>query len=152
MIVAEEPLKLPHLDYAALAPMLILFGVACLGVVVEAALPRGQRHRVQLPLALAGLAAALLIIVKLAGSSSLTAAGAIAMDSPALFLQGAIVVLGAVALLLIGERTLEPGGPFVAQAAVTANTDVDWAQASRSERATEVYPLALFGLSGMMLY
>ena len=152
VIVAEETLKLPHLDYAALAPMLILFGVACLGVVVEAALPRGQRHRVQLPLALAGLAAALLTIVKLAGSTSLTAAGAIAMDSPALFLQGAIVVLGAVALLLIGERTLEPGGPFVAQAAVTANTDADRAQASRSEGATEVYPLALFALGGMMLF
>jgi len=29
--------KLPPIDYAALAPMLILFGVACVGVVVEAA-------------------------------------------------------------------------------------------------------------------
>jgi NADH-quinone oxidoreductase subunit N len=150
--LADAPLKLPQIDYAALAPMLILFGVACLGVLVEAALPRAVRLRVQLPLGLLGLAAALVVLVREAGKRTTTAGGAIAVDGPALFLQGTIVVLGAVALLMIGERALERGGAFVAQAAITANTEADRAQAARAEGATDVFPLTLFALGGMMLF
>jgi NADH-quinone oxidoreductase subunit N len=145
-------LKLPHIDYAALAPMLILFGVACIGVIVDAAFRRFPRVRIQLPLALAGTLVALLVVISTAGKRTITAGGAIAVDGPALFLEGAILVLGIVALLLIGERTLERGGPFVAQAAITANTEADRAQAARAEGASEVFPLTLFALGGMMLF
>jgi NADH-quinone oxidoreductase subunit N len=145
-------LKLPHIDYAALAPMLILFGVACIGVIVDAAFRRLPRVRIQLPLALAGTLVALLVVISTAGKRTITAGGAIAVDGPALFLEGAILVLGIVALLLIGERTLERGGPFVAQAAITANTEADRAQAARAEGASEVFPLTLFALGGMMLF
>ena len=150
-VLAEDALKLPAIDYAALAPMLILFGVATVGVVVEAAVRREARHRVQLPLALLGLAAALVMVIREAGKRTLTAGGEIAVDGPALFLQGSIIVLGIVALLLIGERALEAGGPFVPQAAVVANTERDRTQA-RQPGATEVFPLALFALAGMMLF
>jgi NADH-quinone oxidoreductase subunit N len=150
---ADEPaLKLPHLDYAALAPMLILFGVACVGIIVEAAFRRVPRARIQLPLALVGLLAALAVVIRTATKREITAGGAIAVDGPGLFLEGSILVLGIVALLLIGERTLERGGAFVAQAAVTANTDADRAQAARGEGASEVFPLALFALGGMMMF
>jgi NADH-quinone oxidoreductase subunit N len=103
-------------------------------------------------LSLLGLVAALVAIILVAGRDEVTASGAIAVDGPGLFLQGSIVVLGLVALLLISERTLERGGPFVAQAAVTANTDADREQASRQAGATEVYPLVVFSLAGMMLF
>jgi len=148
----ETALKLPHIDYAALAPMLILFGVACVGIIVEAVFRRVPRARIQLPLALVGLLAALAVVIRTATKREITAGGAIAIDGPGLFLEGSILVLGIVALLLIGERTLERGGAFVAQAAVTANTDADRAQAARAEGASEVFPLALFALGGMMLF
>jgi NADH-quinone oxidoreductase subunit N len=121
-------------------------------VLVEAFLPRGRRYLAQLPLGLVALVAALIWVVREAGVRELTADTAIAVDGPALFLEGALVVLGIVALLLIAERSLEPGGPFVAAAAVTAGTDADRAQAARSEAGTEVYPLLLFALGGMMLF
>jgi NADH-quinone oxidoreductase subunit N len=149
---AEETFKLPHIDYAALAPMLILFGAACLGVVVEAAFRRFPRARIQLPLALASLLAALVVVIVTSGKRTVTAGGSIAVDGPGLFLQGSILVLGIVALLLIGERTLERGGSFVSQAAVTANTEADRSQAATGEGASEVFPLALFALGGMMLF
>jgi NADH-quinone oxidoreductase subunit N len=152
VILAETTLKLPALDYGALAPMLILFGVASVGVLVEGVVPRSRRLVVQLPLAVLGLLAALVALVQQAGKHTLTAAGAIAVDGPALFLQGTIVVLGIVAVLLIGERALEHGGPFVAYAAITANTDADREQAARGLGATEVFPLVLFSLAGMMLF
>src|SRR5262249_29539215 len=121
----DQSLQLPSLDYSALAPMLILFGVACVGVLVEGFVPRAYRHRVQLPLALLGLVAAFVMVLRQSGKHLVTAASAIAVDGPALFLSASIIALGIVALLLVGERALEPGGGFVAQAAVTANTDAD---------------------------
>jgi NADH-quinone oxidoreductase subunit N len=145
-------LKLPHIDYAGLAPMLILFGVACVGVLVEAFVRRGIRFRVQFPLAMLGLVASLAAVINQASKRVLTASSAIAIDGPALFLEGSLVVLGGVALLLMAERTLEPGGPFVAQAAVTANTEADRTQLAKAGGATEVFPLALFALAGMMLF
>jgi NADH-quinone oxidoreductase subunit N len=152
VILADSAIRLPHLNYAALAPMLILFGAASLGVLVEAFVPRGRRYLTQLPLGLVALVAALIWVVRESGTRELTAETAIAVDGPALFLEGSLVVLGIVALLLVSERSLEPGGPFVAAAAVTAGTDADRAQAARSEGGTEVYPLLLFALGGMMLF
>jgi NADH-quinone oxidoreductase subunit N len=149
-------LTLPHIDYAALAPMLILFGAACLGVLVDAFAPRSSRYWIQMILTLGSLVAALVTIVmhgtKVTAQNAITAGGAVSIDRPALFLQGTIVVLGAVAMLVLGERTLELGGPFVAQAAITVGSDADRKQAATEMGATEIFPLALFSLSGMMLF
>jgi NADH-quinone oxidoreductase subunit N len=145
-------IQLPGIDYAAIAPMLILFGVACAGVLVEALVPRRARYGVQLVLALAGLVAALVVVVTQSDKRIVTAGAAIAIDGPALFLQGAIIVLAIMAVLMIGERSLENGGPFVAEAAITVGSDADRAQARSAGGATEIYPLAMFAVGGMMLF
>jgi NADH-quinone oxidoreductase subunit N len=152
VIIAADTLQLPHLNYAALAPMLILFGGAAVGVLVEAFASRASRYPVQLVVGLVSLVAGLVMVIREASVRELTADGAIAVDGPALFLEGTLIVLGIVALLLVAERALEPGGPFVAAAAVTAGTEADRAQAQRHEGGTEVYPLLLFALGGMMLF
>ncbi len=146
------PLKLPVIDYGALSPMLILFGVACLGVLIEALTPRKSRHAVQLTTALLAIVAAFTAVVVEHGTRKITIGGAIAVDGPTLFLQGSLLVLGAVALLLIGERSIESGGPFVAQAAVTVGSEKDMRQAAGQPGATEVYPLTIFALGGMLLF
>ena len=115
--------ELPPIDYAALAPILIMMSAAVLGVLVEAFVPRRLRHPVQLPLALLAVLAALTMVVFNADKRLITI-GVIAIDGPTLFLQGAILVLSAVALLLIGERAIERGGAFVAQAAMKPVTGV----------------------------
>jgi NADH-quinone oxidoreductase subunit N len=132
--------------------MLILFGAACLGVLVEGFVPRRLRHTVQLTLSMLALVAALVMVINQASKEVITAQTAVAIDKPGLFLSGSIIVLGIVSLLLIGERSLETGGAFVAQAAVTANTDADRDQAARTTGATEVFPLAMFAFAGMLLF
>jgi len=144
--------KLPPIDYAALAPMLILFGVACVGVVVEAVVPRRSRHGVQLGLSFLAIVAAFVVVIVEHGKRTVTIGGAVAVDGPTLFLQGALLVLGAVALMLIGERSIERGGPFVAQAAITVGSPKDLQQAGGQDGATEVYPLTMFALGGMLLF
>ncbi|MGK5737364.1 NADH-quinone oxidoreductase subunit NuoN [Micromonospora sp. URMC 103] len=145
-------LKLPSIDYAALAPILIMLGAALIGVLVEAFVPRRSRHLVQLSLALLAVLVALTMVVLNADDRLLTAGSAIAVDGPTLFLQGAILVLAAMALLLIGERAVERGGAFVAQAAVTAESVDDRRQAESAGGATEVYPLATFAIGGMLIF
>jgi NADH-quinone oxidoreductase subunit N len=145
-------LQLPHINYAALAPMLILFGAACAGILIEAFVPRERRYPVQLGLGLAGLVAAGVAVIAQANTRILTAGGAIAVDGPTVFLQGSILALGLVALLFVGERSLENGGPFVAQAAVVVGSESDRQQAVRRPGATEVYPLMLFAIGGMQLF
>ncbi|MEV4413732.1 NADH-quinone oxidoreductase subunit NuoN [Catellatospora sp. NPDC049609] len=154
--MGETVLKLPALDYAALLPMLILFGAACLGVLVEAFAPRAWRNTIQLVLGLLALVAALVAVVArvpdVTADNAQTAVGAVSIDHAGLFLQGAILVLGIVSMLLFGERTLENGGPFVAQAAITVGSEQDRQQAAKAPGATEIYPLVLFAIGGMMLF
>ncbi|WP_433299884.1 NADH-quinone oxidoreductase subunit NuoN [Actinoplanes sp. CA-030573] len=147
-----EDLKLPAIDYAALAPMLILFGVACVGVLVEALVPRRSRNVVQLALSFLAIIAALVVVIAQHHKRVVTIGGAVAVDGPTLFLQGSILVLGAVSLMLIGERSIERGGPFVSQAAITVGSQKDLRQAGDQPGATEVYPLTLFSLGGMLLF
>ena len=87
--------------------------------------------------ALAALVAALVTVIRdapaaAAGRSPPTSRWPI--DGPTLFLQGTLVVLGIVALLLIAERSLERGGPFVAQAAITVGGEADRRQADGARR------------------
>ena len=66
MILTQEALKLPQINYVALSPMLILFGAATVGVLVEAFAGRGRRYPVQLGLSLVSLVAALVMVVRVA--------------------------------------------------------------------------------------
>jgi NADH-quinone oxidoreductase subunit N len=145
-------ISFPEINYAAIAPMLILFGAAMIGVLIEAFVPRSVRNPVQLVLALGSMVVALIAVVMQGGTRTVTAGEAVAIDGPTLFLQGAILVLGVMAMLLIGERSLETGGAFVAQAAIVVNSPEDRKQAQSRGGATEVYPLALFAIAGMLLF
>jgi NADH-quinone oxidoreductase subunit N len=146
-------IEAPDLSLAALAPLLFVFGAACVGVLVEAFWPRDGRHPVQVAVALVGTVGALVCTLLLAGRHEVTAAGALAVDGPGLFLQATIAGLGALALLLFAERSLDPArSAFVASAAVPAGSPRDRELLTSTRVQTEVYPLATFAIGGMMLF
>ena len=109
----------PQIEYAQLWPMLLVFGVACAGVLVEAFLPRAARYAVQSLLTLAGLVAALvgtcLVAADLptlgdgAARGLIAAEGTIAVDGPSVFLWGLVLVFAIGGVLLFAERRLEGG-------------------------------------------
>jgi NADH-quinone oxidoreductase subunit N len=143
----------PDLSYSALAPLLIVLGAACVGVLVEAFGPRDGRQPIQLTVALLGTLGGLVATVLLAGDKKVTAAGALAVDGPALFLQGTIAALGALSILLFAERALDPAkSAFVTSAAVPVGSVRDREQLTSTRVQTEVYPLATFAIGGMMLF
>jgi NADH-quinone oxidoreductase subunit N len=152
---AVEALQTPSFDYQLLAPMLIVFGGAIVGVLVEAFVHRNQRRRVQIVLSLATLIAALLVLVLWTrdGVGSLAAAGTLAIDGPALFLQGTIVVLSLVAFLLFAEQEIDSAGDaFTSSAASIPGSATERELTAARVAQTEVWPLALFSVGGMMLF
>ncbi|WP_344873989.1 NADH-quinone oxidoreductase subunit NuoN [Allokutzneria multivorans] len=156
MLLAQvEQVQVPDLDFPAIAPILIVLGAACVSVLFEAFLPRSARWGAQFGLsvlALAGAGAALLSYLGDAPATGVTTlAGAVAVDKPALFLWATLLILGLGSVLLIADRRVEPGGAFAADAAVRPGTIQDREQAT-TVMQTEVFPLALFSLGGMMVF
>src|SRR5246127_3714315 len=88
--------------------MLIMFGAAVAGVLVEAFAPRRLRYRLQLTLSLGASVAALVAVLVVARGLALpghiTVSGAVAIDGPTLLLQGTLLVVGILAIMLIAER------------------------------------------------
>ncbi|SFO99197.1 NADH dehydrogenase subunit N [Geodermatophilus dictyosporus] len=147
------PIEAPDLSLAALAPLLFVFGAACVGVLVEAFGPRESRHPVQVAVALVGTLGGLVTTLLLAGTAEVTAGGALAVDGPAVFLQATIAGLAALSVLLFAERNLDPArSAFVVSAAVPAGSARDRELLTVQRVQTEVYPLALFAVGGMMLF
>ena len=147
-----SPVQAPSISYAALAPILIVLGAACLGILVEAAVPRERRFEVQIGLTLLALLVALVDVIVLRGRSTLTAAGALSIDGVTLYLQGAILVLGALSVLMVAERAVEPGSAIVASAAVVVGSPADRRLASTERVQTEIFPLTLFAIGGMLIF
>ncbi len=147
-------MKAPSVDYAAVAPMLILFGVALASVLVEAFVPRAQRFIVQVVLTTVGVAAALIDVVYLGTQSTslTTAGGSVVIDGPALFLQGTILVLGLLAVLTMADEASPDSSAFTAQASTTPGSPEEASASRLGLVQTEVYPLLLLSLTGMLLF
>ncbi len=157
LVAQAQQIEAPEIHYGAIAPMLIVLGAACISVLLEALLPKHQRWAVQLVLSLVTLVGATGALILYATSERpaqglATLAGAIAVDSPSLFLWATLLVLAFGSILLIADRSVEPGGVFVAQAAIRPGTIQDRAQATKTGMQTEVFPLTLFALGGMMTF
>ncbi|WP_460495790.1 NADH-quinone oxidoreductase subunit NuoN [Glycomyces tarimensis] len=146
-----------QIDWAGLSPMIIVFGAAFAGLLLEATLPKRRRLPFQVGLAVLALAAAFIAVVLNKGKSATafaigdTAIGSVSLDGPGLFLQGTIAILAIVAVLLLAEQRTTRGGDFVSEAAVVADSAADIAQ-RREPGATEIFPLTLFAIGGMMMF
>src|SRR6266702_2268977 len=138
--------------------MLVVFGAAVAGVLVEAFAPRSSRRAAHLVLTLGSLIAAFILTIVVAATHSLYAAGspghvaaqgAVAVDRPTLFIQGTIVILALVSVLLIGDTS---NSPFAAVAAATPGSQEEREGLAAGIMHTEIFPLTLFAIGGMMLF
>ena len=76
------------LDYVALLPVLIVFGAAMLGVLVEAFLPRSARYAAHVGITLVGLVAAMGALAFGAVSHRVATAGLAGVGAPAITASG----------------------------------------------------------------
>jgi len=160
---AAPDFQTPSVEYSLLSPLLIMFGTAIVGVLVEAFAPRSMRYLLQTLIAVLGVIGALVatVIVGLnlesrgggAAQGSVTAEGAIAVDGPSIFIWGTLLVLSLISVFLFAERQLEGGViSFAGQAAALPGTDAEREASTRGLEHTEVFPLMMFAVAGMMLF
>ncbi|WP_232717346.1 NADH-quinone oxidoreductase subunit NuoN [Gordonia metallireducens] len=183
-------IEAPSVEYAALSPMLIVFGAGVIGVLVEAFAPRRVRYSLQLALSLGGLVVALAALATVTAGQTTDGAngqfamsGAVVMDRPTLYLQGLLLIIAIVAVGFMAERRLErvvapvtmrtlagagvgddqsgrtglnDGGVdadmFTPSGASVPNTDAEFEATRAGAVTTEVFPLALLAVGGMMLF
>jgi NADH-quinone oxidoreductase subunit N len=149
LLAAPERIPTPDLQYGALSPMLIVFGVALAGVLVEAFLPSKYRRVIQPTIAILAFIAALVVVALLHTKRQILAAGAVALDGPALFMQGTILALAIASVMLVSEPRVTS---LVARASIVPGSRGARAQRSSPETQTEAYPLMSFAVAGMMLF
>ncbi|NBE51588.1 NADH-quinone oxidoreductase subunit NuoN [Streptomyces boluensis] len=164
MAAPIDKIDAPTIEYTQLLPTLIVIGAAVLGILVEAFVGRKARYYVQVFLTVVALVAAFAAVIGLAAGgyasteAKIVAMGAIAVDGPALFLQGTILLTGLVAVFTFAERRLDPAAhgnhvdSFTAQAASVPGSESEQAAVKAGFTTTEVFPLSLFAIGGMLVF
>jgi len=138
----------PALEYSALAPMLVIFGAAIIGVLVEAFASAKLRPALQLAISIGAVILAFAQVIRLRGTATSNAAiGSVVIDGPVLFLQGSILLIAFLGLFLIADRD-----QFAAQASAIPGSQEEMSAVKTGKTQTEIYPLTLFAVGGMMLF
>jgi len=138
----------PVLSYSLLSPMLILLGGALIGVLVEAFVSKALRPAVQLTLTLGSLLLSLMQVWRIRGQQSLTAAmSSVVFDGPAALLQASILIIAVISVFLISDTE-----HFAALPGALPGSEEERHALQSGNQITEVYPLTLFAVSGMLLF
>ena len=146
----------PHVDWAQLAPVILVLGAAVIGVLVEAFVPARVRRPVQLTLSLVALVGAVTATALLwhgvrTTGGTVVLGGAMILDGPALVIQGAVAALALLSLLVIADRSSGEDA-FSPQAAGVPGSDYEELARRQGLVQTEVFPLVLFATGGMMIF
>ncbi|MGN0063634.1 MAG: NADH-quinone oxidoreductase subunit NuoN [Nocardioides sp.] len=152
----------PEVEYFELLPLILVCGAAFLGVLVEAFVPRRFRYVSHVVVSLAALVGALVVVIRLAGTVDehgdrarglIAAVGSVAIDGPTLFMWGLLLVLAIGGVLLFAERQLDGGvSAFSGQASAMPGSEAERVASTKGLEHTEVFPLLLFSVTGMMLF
>ncbi|MFM2103630.1 MAG: hypothetical protein RL740_717, partial [Actinomycetota bacterium] len=138
----------PTLNYSLLAPIMIVLAGALIGVLVEAFASRDRRAAIQLPVTLATLAFSLGWVFSVRGSESTDLAGnSVVFDGSAFLIQSFVLIISILGTLLIADQE-----NFTSSASALPGSREELEATAAGVRVTEIYPLMLFTVSGMMLF
>lgn len=145
----------PVVEFGLIAPLLAVLIGALVSVLAEAFVPRGSRYWAQAIISLVTLVVALgyIIVQWTSGSPAIAVMGAVSVDRTASFLWLLVTAFGLLSLLLFLDRQVGGGASAFTPSAATVpgSASEREAIAARLEH-TEVYPLVLFAIFGMMLF
>lgn len=144
----------PEIDYVAVAPILVVFAGLIVSVLIESFAPSERRHSWQVALSIGTLAVAFVVLVTASVDHlGKTFGGSVVIDGPALFLQGALLLMGLLGVLTMAEKFSGTGpDAFTPVGASTPGSDYEKAAAQAGLATSEVFPLALTSIAGMMIF
>jgi len=139
----------PKIEYAVLAPVLILLAAGVIAVLVEAFVSRKYRYVIQTTLSFSAIGLGILSVALNKDVSGRFAEGSVAVDGVTVVLQGTILVFALLGLLLIAERGFQS---FTAQASTLPGSADEQRALASGLQQTEVFPLTLFAIGGALLF
>lgn len=147
----------PSVAWTALAPVVVVLGAAVVGVLVEAFVPDRLRRTTQVALAIAATAGALVAVAALWGGvhrsgGTVVLGGSLLVDGPTLVLWATLALLGLLSVLVVADRTQTGEDSFAPLAAAVPGSEYEEQARRAGLSQTEVYPLTLFALGGMMVF
>lgn len=147
----------PVVALAEVAPIAIPLVVGVLGILLEAFLPRRLLRGTQITLAFLALAGAAVALAYLWGpvtqtGGRITFAGAVIVDGPTLVAQAIILLVSFLALLVIIDRTATGEDHFTPMVAAEPGTVYESLARRKGYVQTELYPLYLFAVGGLMWF
>ena len=138
----------PVLNYSLLAPIIIILAGALIGVLVEAFAGRDKRASIQLPLTLATLILSLGQLIRVRGSEATDlAVNSVVFDGAAFLIQMFVIIVSILGTLLIADEK-----NFTSSASALPGSREELEASAAGIRVTEIYPLMLFTIAGMMLF
>jgi len=146
------------IEWRLVLPVVVVLGGAVVSTLIEAFLRnRRVRKPIQVTWALAVVAVGGGIALKRAidaGPLEVTAQGSYLADPFAAFLQTAIAISALLALLVMADRVVQGEGEdaFSPQVAAIPGSDYETQATKAGLVLTDIYPLALFSVGGMMLF
>ncbi len=144
----------PQIAWASLIPIIIVLGGAVVGVLVEAFAPVKTRRALVIGVALlTTLAAGAVIATRwLAVLDAPSSLGEYIEDPLVLAAQFILVVIAFLAILVMADRTEVGDGAFAAQPSDRPGSADEELSDAKGYQRSEMFPLALFSLGGMMLF
>lgn len=138
----------PVLNYAILAPIIIVLAGAIIGVLIEAFASRERRASLQLPVTLISLAIAFIQVIRIRANEAIdVAGGSVVYDGAGFLIQLFILIIAILGTLLLADEK-----NFTAVASALPGSQEEIEASAAGLRMTEVYPLFLFSISGMLLF
>ena len=138
----------PYLNYSQLAPILIVLAGALIGVLIEAFAPRAARHSSQLFISIFSLVASFGALMMVRNESSTDAAmGSVAFDGAGVLIQASVLIIAMLSIFLISDQE-----NFTPVAAAVPGSEEEKHALQADIRVTEVFPLTLFAVAGMLLF
>ncbi len=138
----------PVLEYALLAPMLIVLAGALAGVLVEAFVKSSARLSAQLFISVLSIVASFVQLMRVRNQGSVSAAmGSVTFDGAGVLLQASVLVIALLSIFLIADQD-----NFTAAAAAVPGSIEERQAVQAQTRTTEVFPLTLFAVAGMLLF
>ncbi|NBU93358.1 MAG: NADH-quinone oxidoreductase subunit N, partial [Actinobacteria bacterium] len=138
----------PTLNYSLLSPMLIILGGALITVLIEAFVGLAHRAVIQLTITIGSISLSLVQLWGIRDKFSTKAAvGSVVIDKAGIFLQGTTLILALIAVLLIADQE-----NFVSKASAIPGSSEEAQAINSGDKQTEIFPLFLFAVAGMMLF
>ncbi|MEP7160375.1 MAG: NADH-quinone oxidoreductase subunit NuoN [Dermatophilaceae bacterium] len=152
--VTTEAFTATDIQYATVAPILIVLAGGLVGVLVEAFSPRARRHDIQVWVTAIALIASLAVLLMITRDHQRsTLAGAVVVDGVSIYLMALLLALTFISVLVMSDRMSGRGADaFTPSGASIPGSEGERMATRLGATTTEVFPLTLFSLAGMMAF